>query len=92
MPLFRVFLACMAGANEGKNELKGIPTISILSPFSSPIDPCPAGWSQVFSLQKSRSFLAFFRPANPSAKLARLFPVVRVRAPRPSHFGSTKNV
>ena len=54
----------MAGANEGKNKLKGIHTSSLSSPFPSPIGTCHAGWSEIFSLQKSRCVFSDFFQAS----------------------------
>ena len=48
------YLACMAGANEEKNKLKGIPTSSLSSPFPSPIGTCHAGRPEVCSILSTR--------------------------------------
>ena len=63
MPLF-----CLI---TGKNKLKGIPKSSLSSPFPSSIGACHAGWSEIFSLQKSRClFSNFFFQASESKREA----------------------
>ena len=74
----------MAGANEGKNKLKGIHKSPLSSPFPSPIGTCHAGWSEISACKKVVVF--FFRFLSGERIQARskrgLLPVARFGPPR----------
>ena len=54
----------MAGANEGKNKLKGIHKSPLSSPFPSPIGTCNAGWSEISACKKVVVFFSDFFQAS----------------------------
>ena len=70
----------MAGANEGKNKLKGIHKSPLSSPFPSPIGTCHAGWSEISACKK---VVVFFSDFFQASELKRgLLPVARFGPPR----------
>ena len=73
----------MAGANEGKNKLKGIHKSPLSSPFPSPIGTCNAGWSEISACKKVVVFFSDFFQERIQARSKRgLLPVARFGPPR----------